>query len=139
MSEKKPFLVELPFEVKTYEIDFAGIVSNIVYIRWLEDLRLEILKREFPLEHQLQQDIAPILVQTNIEYRRPVRMFQEVKGEMWMEDLTARTWVLQARFYADGVETTRVQQTGVFVNLSSGRSIPIPSLLREKFEQERGK
>jgi acyl-CoA thioester hydrolase len=23
----------------TYEIDFAGVVSNIVYVRWLEDLR----------------------------------------------------------------------------------------------------
>ncbi len=136
MQEKRNFLVELPFEVKTYDIDFAGIVSNIVYLRWLEDLRLEILKRKFPLARQLEQGIAPILVKTTIEYRRPIRMFQEVKGEMWMRDLTERKWVLEARFYADGEETTRAEQTGVFVNLSSGRSIPIPESLRLKFTTE---
>jgi len=37
----RPFLIEVPLPVRTYDIDFAGIVSNIVYIRWLEDLRLE--------------------------------------------------------------------------------------------------
>ena len=27
------------FRVMTYDIDFAGVVSNITYTRWLEDLR----------------------------------------------------------------------------------------------------
>ena len=31
--------VQHSFRVMTYDIDFAGIVSNISYIRWLEDLR----------------------------------------------------------------------------------------------------
>ena len=34
------FLVEMPLKVQGYDIDVAGIVSNIVYVRWLEDLRL---------------------------------------------------------------------------------------------------
>ncbi len=38
----KPF-VELPFPPRTYDIDFAGIVNNAVYIRWLEDLRLALM------------------------------------------------------------------------------------------------
>jgi len=33
-------IVERAIEIKTYDIDFAGIVSNIVYVRWLEDLAL---------------------------------------------------------------------------------------------------
>jgi acyl-CoA thioester hydrolase len=41
--KQKPFEVALDLPIKTYDIDFAGIVSNIVYIRWLEDLRLKIL------------------------------------------------------------------------------------------------
>ena len=35
---QKPLEVSLNLPIKTYDIDFAGIVSNIVYIRWLEDL-----------------------------------------------------------------------------------------------------
>ena len=27
---------EQPLPIRTYDIDFAGIVSNIVFIRWLE-------------------------------------------------------------------------------------------------------
>ena len=36
---------EQPLPIRTYDIDFAGIVSNIVFIRWLEDLRLALLER----------------------------------------------------------------------------------------------
>jgi acyl-CoA thioesterase FadM len=38
-AQIRPLLVELPIVVKTYDIDFANIVHNRVYIRWLEDLR----------------------------------------------------------------------------------------------------
>ena len=40
---------ELPLRVQTYDIDFAGIVSNIVFIRWLEDLRLGLMDEAYPL------------------------------------------------------------------------------------------
>ena len=30
---------EQPLAIRTYDIDFAGIVSNIVFVRWLEDLQ----------------------------------------------------------------------------------------------------
>jgi hypothetical protein len=42
--------IQLRFQVRTYDIDYAGIVSNIVYIRWLEDLRLALLDQHVPLE-----------------------------------------------------------------------------------------
>lgn len=29
----RPLLVEIAFRVKTYDVDFAGIVSNLVYVR----------------------------------------------------------------------------------------------------------
>ncbi len=38
-SQQRVMEVNLSFPVRTYDIDFAGVVSNIVYIRWLEDLR----------------------------------------------------------------------------------------------------
>ena len=41
MSADKPLYVEKEFEVRTYDIDFASVVGNIVYIRWLEDFAAE--------------------------------------------------------------------------------------------------
>lgn len=40
----RPFELEIVLSVQTYDIDFAGIVSNIVYVRWLEDMRLKIME-----------------------------------------------------------------------------------------------
>ena len=49
---------EQPLPIRTYDIDFAGIVSNIVFIRWLEDLRLGLLDQAYPLIRALAGLIA---------------------------------------------------------------------------------
>ena len=54
--------IRLAFPVKTYDVDFAGIVSNIVYVRWLEDLRLELLARTCPLARLVAEGIGPVLL-----------------------------------------------------------------------------
>ena len=82
--QKQPFEVELHFPVRTYDIDFAGIVSNIVYVRWLEDLRLEMLAHHFPLEEQLQRGIAPLVLQTKIDYKQAINLSDRPIGRMWM-------------------------------------------------------
>jgi len=43
-SGKRPLLVPLPLKAQTYDIDFAFHVNNQVYVRWLEDLRMEVLR-----------------------------------------------------------------------------------------------
>ena len=48
---------EQPLPIRTYDIDFAGIVSNIVFIRWLEDLRLGLLDQAYPLIRALAEDV----------------------------------------------------------------------------------
>src|ERR1700740_1795075 len=73
---------EQPLPMRTYDIDFAGIVSNIVFIRWLEDLRLCLLDQAYPLLRALAEDIAPILLSTRIDYRRPVTIADPVVGRM---------------------------------------------------------
>ena len=42
MTERK-LVAERNFEVNGYDIDAMGIVSNIVYIRWFEDLRTDFI------------------------------------------------------------------------------------------------
>ncbi len=32
---QKPLLIEMPIKINFYDIDAMGIVSNIVYVRWL--------------------------------------------------------------------------------------------------------
>ncbi len=42
-------IVERDLPIRTYDIDFAGIVGNIVYVRWLEDLRLAMMEEAYPI------------------------------------------------------------------------------------------
>lgn len=57
--------VELALPVRTYDIDFAGVVSNIVYVRWLEDLRLAIVDAYFPLTQQRNTYVVDVIGHTD--------------------------------------------------------------------------
>jgi acyl-CoA thioester hydrolase len=94
----RPLLVELPIIVKTYDIDFANIVHNRVYIRWLEDLRQQLLTKYYPMEAMLADGVSPILTRTEIDYRWPVRFGDAVIGRMWVSDLTRVRWTVDTTF-----------------------------------------
>src|SRR6516165_5915234 len=89
---------EQPLPIRTYDIDFAGIVSNIVFVRWLEDLRLGLMDLAYPLIQALADDIAPILLSTRIAYRRPVTIADTLVGRMRLAGLTRVRWQLVAEF-----------------------------------------
>src|SRR6185437_913401 len=94
----KPF-VELNFPPRTYDIDFAGVVNNIVYIRWLEDLRLALMAAIYPVDRALREDAAPILLSTNIEYVKPVTIQdQALVGRMWVPKMERIRWHVAAEF-----------------------------------------
>ena len=120
------FEVRLPLPVKTYDIDVAGIVSNIVYVRWLEDLRCELLTNYLPIEQQLESEFAPVILQTQIEYRKPIKLSEKPLGRMWINKMTTLKWVASAEILVNGTSAATAEQTGCFVDLSSGRPIPIP-------------
>ena len=61
----KRITFEMP--IYTFQIDFAGVVSNIVYIQWMEMGRNKLLETTGFPAHQLVKDgIIPVLVITEI-------------------------------------------------------------------------
>jgi acyl-CoA thioester hydrolase len=123
---------ELPLRVQTYDIDFAGIVSNIVFIRWLEDLRLGLMDEAYPLVQALADDVAPILVSTRINYRRPVTIADHLVGRMRVASLSRVRWRLAAEFTVGGVICAEAEQEGLFMRLSTRRPIAIPEPIRRR-------
>ncbi len=123
-------LFEQPLPIRTYDIDFAGIVSNIVFIRWLEDLRLALLDQAYPLTRALAEDVAPILLATRINYRRPVTISDPLVGRMRVAGLGRVRWRLAAEFAVGGVVHAEAEQEGLFMRLSTRRPIAIPEPVR---------
>ncbi len=130
----RPLLVRLSFQAHTYDIDFAGIVSNIVYIRWLEDLRGEMLSGIYPFERVQATGVGPVLLATDIHYRRALKLGDRPVGEMWVTEARSARWILQAEFGLDGVCVCEARQTAAFVDYARMQPVPVPEELRRAHE-----
>lgn len=130
--------VKLSFDVKTYDIDFAGIVSNIVYIRWLEDMRLAILAAHLPISAQIQSGIGPAIIKTEIQYKRPLTIHDEVEGRMWVESVGKARYFLAAEFTTGDTTAAVAKQEGCFFGLERKRPISLPAVLVEAYERSVG-
>lgn len=132
-EQKRPLEIELSFPVQTYDIDFAGIVSNIVYIRWLEDLRIALAAAYFPVQKMLENDVAPLLVKTAIEYKQPINIFDRPTGKIWMSKMKSLKWMMDAEIIVAGKVAAIAQQSGCFIELSTRKPVPIPAELSQAY------
>jgi acyl-CoA thioester hydrolase len=127
-------MIERPIVVRTYDIDFANIVHNIVYLRWLEDLRSEILVDVLPIDEILATGVSPILTRTEIDYLLPVRIGDPVIGRMWVADLSRTRWTLAGEMRVGDQTCASARQYGYFANLRTLRPVRVPERLRREFD-----
>ena len=129
----RPRIVERALPIRTYDIDFAGIVSNIVYVRWLEDLRLAMMAEVYPLAQAVADDVAPVLLETRISYERPLTLRDRVIGRIWAIDMTGIRWRIGVEFRVGDIVHARAQQTGIFIRLSTRKPVAPPKVLIDRF------
>lgn len=130
-------MVEMPLVVKTYDVDFAGIVHNMVYIRWLEDMRFEFLTGSMPVEELLAHGISPILVRTTVDYKLPVPMGDRPFGRMWISEVGSTRWTVRGQILLGDAVATDATQVGYFAELATLRPIRIPEALRAQWSETR--
>ncbi len=128
--------IEIVIPVRTYDIDFAGHVSNIVYIRWLEDLRTELFNKHFSLQELMDGGCTLVLKSTNIEYKHSIRLFDQVRAKMKVAAIAKASLTLTAEFFVGELLTTTASHTGVFVDLKNLKPRRVPAEIVSKFNQE---
>jgi acyl-CoA thioester hydrolase len=131
----KPLEISLDLPIKTYDIDFAGIVSNIVYIRWLEDLRLKMLESHFPIEKLMSKGYCPTVNSTEIKYQKALRLGDRPVGKMWMSQLGRLRCTLQAEIYLGQEIAAIATQVGFFMSLKTMRPMAMPEEIKEIYTQ----
>lgn len=127
-------MIERKIIVRTYDIDFANIVHNIVYLRWLEDLRSEILADVLPIDEILLSGVSPILTKTEIEYRYPVKIGDQIIGRMWVAELSRTRWTLASEIVMGEVICAAAVQSGYFADLATLRPVRVPEKLRTAWQ-----
>lgn len=133
MEEENKMYVEMALPVHGYDVDFMGIVNNTVYVKWLEDMRMAILDKYFPLTEMLKSDNSPILAETCIQYKHPITFDSHLNGrcKIW---LTGRSrWVAEHIIEGDGKLYATAQQTGYYFNIKTKRPVSFPEWLLEKY------
>ncbi|MEM9667231.1 MAG: thioesterase family protein [Bacteroidota bacterium] len=115
----------LTFEqtVHTFQVDFAGVLSNIIYIQWMEIGRTKLLEAaEMPVEALFDEGIVPVLVHTEIDYKRPYRLGDTASIVFWVSALRNASAQLDFRFYGPGGTLhASGRQAGLFVTLANMR------------------
>jgi len=119
-------VIERDFRAMTYEIDFAGVLSNQVYQRWLEDMRMALMDRYVDIRKLMRGGSVPVLARTEIDFKRPVYLLEDVKCRMWVEELQGVKWAIRAEFLKGDQVCARAYQYGVFVDTETFRPVEAP-------------
>lgn len=125
--------ITFDLEVYTYQIDFSGFVSHVVYSQWLEIAWLKLLEAVALPRHQLADyGLTPVLMQTSIQYWRPLALGDRVRVELWITRLEEAHLDLQVQFYnAADCTVAEASQSWVFTEGDSRRPKSIePQLIR---------
>lgn len=123
--------------IYTFQIDFMRHVSNIVYVQWMEIGRSMLLDAiGMPVAQIATQGFGPVLVETNISYKKPLYLGDQVKAEVWLSELSHASAWLAFRFLNGAGEVCAIgRQRGLFIYLATGRPKRITPEERMRFEE----
>ncbi|MFH0735045.1 MAG: thioesterase family protein [bacterium] len=108
---------EINLTVNTYDIDIAGHVNNIVYIRWLEDLRNKFFAQIHPMEKLLEANHYLFVVSSDVKYKKQIKLFDKPIGRMILKDHSHGIFTLKAEINIDNHVAFIATQKCVVVSL----------------------
>lgn len=129
--------INFELDVYSFQIDYVGHVSNIVYIQWMEIGRTKLLEHiGLPLNKLAEKGIAPILVHTEIRYKKALYVEDKVKVELWVAELKNASAIIKFNFYNSKGELAAFgSQTGLFIHRDKVKPYRLSQGEREAFEK----
>jgi len=125
-----------------YDLDWMGVVSNLSYIRWMEDIRSRLLDiSPYPMHRLMAEKISPALFTTHIDYLSPYigTLGGVIECRITAGEKIGRTrWELRYDFFhqQNGAHLVQAGQLGCFVRLPEVRPTRTPPEM-QAFLQDR--
>ena len=132
------FVVDVP--VRSYEVDFAGVVNNAVFVNYLEHGRMEIFRElGVPWDAWAARGLTPVIRRLELDYHAPGRLLDRLRVESWVERLGRSSVYLGQRILrgderGEGTLLLEARVVGVFVGPEL-RPVPIPEELRSRLSE----
>lgn len=120
--------IELKIQVNAYDIDAGGHVNNIVYVRWLEDLRTGLMKEIFDFKKIMTEGCYVVVTSTSIRYKKEIKLFDRPVGRMKVVEISHGMLVLRAEIEANGFLCASAEQRCVIMRLSDSRILKMDEI-----------
>ena len=122
-------------KIKAYEIDAMGIVSNIHYVKWFEDLRHIFLDKYYPYDEMMEVGISPVLLKTEINYKKSLTIHDHPRGISWVTKMDKMRWEMQYEIWAGETLCCSGTQQGCFFDVNKQKPVRVPEKLSEAYKQ----
>ncbi len=121
--------IETPIQVMFFDTDCAGVVHNIVYLRFIEVARTLLAEQlGMGLVEMASSQSFPVVVRTEIDYRRPAKLGDKLVVHGWLESVERlRFWCgFEIRRPADDTLIATSRQMLAVIQMPSGKPIRLP-------------
>ncbi|EGH5493272.1 YbgC/FadM family acyl-CoA thioesterase [Salmonella enterica] len=119
--------MQTQIKVRGYHLDVYQHVNNARYLEFLEEARWDGLENSDSFQWMTARNIAFVVVNININYRRPAVLSDLLTVTSQVQQLNGKSGVL--RVVADALITF------VCIDLKTQKALPLEGELREKLEQ----
>lgn len=112
---------KLVFSIRTYEIDAAGHVNNIAYVKWMEDLRCELFNKYFSIDKLMKESLYPVVISTEVKYKKQIKLTDLPVGYIWVDQISHGVISLKYKFELENHTHCTAVQKCVMMNLSTNK------------------
>jgi YbgC/YbaW family acyl-CoA thioester hydrolase len=124
-------------QVMFFDTDCGGVVSNIAYLRFIEIARTLLAEDlGLALTKMAENQTYPVVVRTEIDYRRPAKLGDRLVIEGWLDRVErVRFWCgFQITRPADDELIAQCRQMLALIEMPEGKLLRLP----EHWEKYRG-
>ena len=121
------------FSVPQFAIDNYGHVNNVIYLQWMQDAALR--HPESVPEYKLPENTGWYAREHRIKYLSPAYLGDEIEVRTWIAEFKRVGGIRRYEFVrkVDGMVLVKGETQWVFVELATGKPIPIPTELLALF------
>lgn len=116
--------IAVDVRVYYYDTDAAGVVHNIAYLRFIEEVRTRLAEHlAWPLEDMAAGPVVPVVARTEIDYLRPAKLADRLRIEGRLASVGTASFEIEFSVTrpADGARIARCRQKLVGVHGATGR------------------
>ena len=121
--------INTELQVMFFDTDCGGVVHNIAYLRFIETARTLLAEKlGLKLVEMAETQQYPVVVRTEIDYRRGARLGDRLRVDGWLDGVKrARFWcAFEIRRIGDEALIAECRQMLALIQMPGAKLLPLP-------------